>query len=247
MGIGTTAYPFILEKRKVKNMNETVEAVRHGEKIADERFFDVVNDYDITTLSIRTSDKRIIMAMQINKCERVKGGYEFSQSCTWTDAAMYQLQTQDIEGISAEYSEEANTFFVTCKLKNDLELWLMIINVENMESRLSDFREVDVYELNNFLEEVIQKQNEYYCISSRITDAFGFDVKMNPKRVFVNALDDEWKLHISDDFSSFEVPVVDDSVNEFYMRETDVSKQIIVKPFGQPFMEISMFFLKRHN
>ena len=46
--------------------------------------------------------------------------------------------------------------------------------------------------------------------------------------------------------SSFDVPVVDDSVNEFYVKDTDDStRKIIVKPYGQPFMEISLLFLKK--
>ena len=73
------------------------------------------------------------------------------------------------------------------------------------------------------------------------------DIKLNPKRVYVNTLDDDWKLHISDDFNTFEVPIVDDPpVNEFYIKEEkEESKQIIVKPYGQPFMEISLLFFKK--
>ena len=99
------------------------------------------------------------------------------------------------------------------------------------------------------MEDVIHEKNGYYCILARITDVFGFDFKMrNPIRTYINTLDDsDWKLHISDDANTFEVPVVDDSVNLLYMKETDNSKEIIVKPYGQPFMEIKMLFFKRHE
>ena len=53
--------------------------------------------------------------------------------------------------------------------------------------------------------------------------------------------------YIGDDFTTLEVPVVDDCVNLFYMKETEHSKEIIVKPYGQPFMEIKMLFFKKHN
>jgi hypothetical protein len=54
------------------------------------------------------------------------------------------------------------------------------------------------------------------------------------------------RLHISCDTSSYDVPVVDDSVNEFYVKDTDDStRKIIVKPYGQPFMEISLLFFKK--
>lgn len=229
-------------------MSETFEAVKRGANITDERLFEAVNDFDLTTLSLRTADKRTIMSMQINKCEITEKGYEFSQSCTGFNDVLYELKAEDIVSIRAEYSEEANAFYVVCKLKNDMELWLVVVNVSNMESQLSDFREMDMYELKDFLEDVLHEKNEYYCVSTRITDVFGFDAKLNPKRVYINTLDeDDWKLHISDDFNTFEVPVVDDSVNEFYIRGKEISKEIIVKPYGQPFMEISMLFFKKNN
>ena len=57
----------------------------------------------------------------------------------------------------------------------------------------------------------------------------------------------DWKLHISDDFSVLEVPITDDLVNEFYVKDNEETgvKAIVVKPFGQPFMEISMLFFKK--
>lgn len=226
-------------------MNKTVEAVKNGANITDERLFEVVNDFDLTTLSLRTSDKRAVLSMEINKCEATEDGYEFSQSCTGFDSVMYQLKAKDIASVSAKYSEEANAFYVTCKLKNDMELGLLIVSVSNLEKQLSDFREMDVYELQEFLEAALHGENEYYCASTRITDVFGFDAKLNPKRVYVNTLDEDWKLHISDDFNTFEVPVEDDSINEFYIREKDSSKKIVVKPYGHSFMEISLLFLKR--
>jgi len=67
-------------------------------------------------------------------------------------------------------------------------------------------------------------------------------------RTYVNTLDDsDWKLHISDDFTSFEVPVTDDSINEIYVKDNAESRSIIVKPYNQPFMEIDMLFFKKHN
>lgn len=69
-------------------------------------------------------------------------------------------------------------------------------------------------------------------------------------RIYVNTLnEDAWKLHISNDLVSYEVPVIDDSINEFYVKDNakSNSKTIIVKPFNQPFMEINLLFLKKHS
>lgn len=229
-------------------MNKTKGIIKAKINGTPEDIFEVVNAYVLTTLSLRTSDGKAVMSMHINKFEKYDNTYEFSQKCTGFNDVMYQLNTEDIVSVDAEYNKEANAFYVTCKLKNDMELWLMIVNASNSESELDDFSEMDVFELQDFLERVIHDKNKYYCISARITDVFGFDAKLNPKRVYINTLDeDDWKLHISDDFNTFEVPVVDDCINEFWIKKTDTSKQIIVKPYNQPFMEISMLFFEKHE
>lgn len=141
--------------------------------------------------------------------------------------------------------------FYTSKLKNDMELLLMIVNVSGSEEKIEaeGFWETDVYSIQEFLEDVTCNKNEYYCILARITDVFGFDLKMrNPIRTYINTLDDDdWKLHISDNVNSFEVPLDDDCDNLIYMKETESSKEIIVKPCGQPFMEIKMLFFKKNT
>ena len=226
-------------------MNKTIEAVKNGQPVTTAEIFDVVNNLMIIDLSIRSADKNVVRAMPVNRCEETDEAYEFSQSCTGLDS-MYKLNKADISEIEAEYCDEADAFYVTCKLKTGMELWLLVVNASGMDSQLSDFREMDVYELHDFLEETVSRKNEYSCISARITGVFGFDAKLYPKSVYINDLDDDWRLHISCDTSSFDVPVVDDSVNEFYVKDTDGStRKIIVKPYGQPFMEISLLFFKK--
>lgn len=158
---------------------------------------------------------------------------------------MYKINTKP------QYVANNLTQYITCELKNGMELWLMIVNVSGSEEEIESngFYETSIYDIQEFLEDVIHEKNEYYCVLARITDVFGFDLKMrNAVRTYINTLDDsDWKLHISDDFNTFEVPVTDDSVNLLYMKETDHSKEIIVKPYGQPFMEIRMLFFKKHE
>ena len=186
------------------------------------------------------------MAMQVNRCEEVDETYEFSQSCKGYNASVYKLDKSDISDIKSEYCDDVDAFYVTCKLKTGVELWLLVVNASGMDSQLSDFREMGVHELHDFLEETVSMKGKYYCVSARITDVFGFDAKLYPKIVYINDLDDDWKLHISWDSSSLEVPVIDDNVNEFYVKDTDDSaKTIVVKPYGQPFMEISLLFFKK--
>jgi len=232
-----------------KYMNKTVEAIKKGQVVSADELFEVVNDYALTTLSLRAAGKESIMSMQVNQFEKLHGDYKFSQQCTGFNSVMYMLKADDLVSVSSEYNQKADALYITCKLKSGMELWLVIINVSGSENEIvtDEFYETDVYEIQEFLDDVIHEKNEYYCIMARITDAFGFDLKLrNPIRTYINTLDG-LALHISDDINTFEVPVFDDSVNLIYMKETDSSKEIIVKPYGQPFMEIRMLFFQKHG
>lgn len=232
-------------------MNRTVEAIKNGQVVSTEELFEVVNAYVLTTLSVVNTNREKVLSMQVNHCEKFRNCFEFSQTCQMCNEVMYSVKIDELLSVNAEYSKEANAFCIKGKLKNDMELILIIANVSGSEDEIESdgFYETDIYDIQDFLEDVMHEKNGYYCILARITDIFGFDFKMrNPIRTYINTLDDsDWKLHISDDVNTFEVPVVDDSVNLFYMKETDNSKEIIVKPFGQPFMEIKMLFFKSHE
>lgn len=230
-------------------MNTTVEAIKKGQKVSAEELFGVVNDYVLTTLSLKTPNKDSIMSMQVNQFERIHNNYEFSQKCTGFNSVMYMLKEDDLASVDSEYNQKADALYITCKLKNGVELCLMIVNVAESENEIDTdgFYESDVYSLQEFLDDTIHEKNEYYCILARITDVFGFDLKLRkPIRTYINTLDG-LALHISDDMNTFEVPVFDGSINLIYMKETDHSKEIIVKPYGQPFMEIRMLFFKKHE
>jgi len=230
-------------------MNKTVEAIKKGQEVSTDELFEVVNAFVLTTLSLRAPDKESIMSMQVNQFERLHGDYKFSQQCTGFDNVMYMLKADNLVSVNSEYNQKADALYITCNLKNGMELWLVIINVSESENEIETdgFYETDVYAIQEFLDDVIHEKNEYYCIMARITDVFGFDLKLrNPIRTYINELD-ELALHISDDVNTFEVPVMDDSVNLFYMKETDSSKEIIVKSYGQPFMEIRMLFFQKHE
>lgn len=232
-------------------MNRTVEAIKNGQVVSTEELFEVVNAYVLTTLSVVNTNREKVLSMQVNHCEKFRNCFEFSQTCQMCNEVMYSVKIDELLSVNAEYSKEANAFCIKGKLKNDMELILIIANVSGSEDEIESdgFYETDIYDIQDFLEDVMHEKNGYYCILARITDIFGFDFKMrNPIRTYINTLDDsDWKLHISDDTNTFEVPVVDDSVNLFYMKETDNSIEIIVKPFGQPFMEIKMLFFKSHE
>lgn len=230
-------------------MNKIVEAVVKGQEVDKKELFNSVNDFELTRLRVSSEDGQTIMSMQVNSCKEYKDEYELSQSCTMFNDVVYNLKKDSIEAIESEYNDEVDTLYITCKLKNGQSLTLMVINTDEVLTK--DYDEMDVYQLKDFLEAVIHEKNEYYCACARISDLFGFDLKMrNTFRTYINTLDeDDWKLHISDDFTELEIPVTDDSINEFYVKDNKElgAKEIIVKPFNQPYMEITMLFLKKHS
>lgn len=231
-------------------MNKIVEAVVKGQEVDKKELFNSINDFELTRLRVSSEDGQTIMSMQVNSCKEHKNEYEFSQSCTMFNDVVYNLKKDSIEAVESEYNAEVDTLYITCKLKNGLELLLMIINISGSQVETKDYDEIDMYQLKDFLEAVINEKNEYYCACVRIADLFGFDLKMRNTHNYIDTLDeDDWKLHISDDFTQFEVPVTDDSINEFYVKDDKESgaKKIIIKPFNQPYMEISMLFLKKHS
>ena len=240
-----------INKLEDLTMNEIITAVKSGQKVETKDLLNVVNDFWLTRLRLRTPDGKVIMSMQVNTCKEYSDEYVFSQSCTMFDDVVYYLKKDNIEMVEGEYNSKVDTLYITCKLKDDLELFLMIINTSGSLVETKDYNEMDVNELKGFLADVIHEKNGYYCILTRITDVFGFDLKINnPVRTYINTLDEEdWKLHIGDDFTQFEIPVTDDSVNEIYVKDDEESgsKNIVIKPYNQPFMEISMLFFKKHE
>ena len=231
-------------------MNRTVEAIKNGQVVSTEELFEVVNGYVLTTLMLRTDDRQTVMSMQVNQFEKYNGTYKFFQKCQGFDDAMYSIEEKDIISSNGSYSKDANAFYISCKLKNNMELLLMIVNVSGSEEEIESngFLETDIYDVMEFLEDVIHEKNDWYIILARVTDVFGFNLKMNsPQGTYIDTLDNsDWKLHISNDYTVFEVPVIDDSINLFYVKETGSSKEFIIKPYGQPFMEIRLLFFQKH-
>lgn len=228
-------------------MNKTVEALMNGQEVSTQELFELMNDYDITSLSLLDGDKTTL-SMQVNRFEAYNDVFEFSQECT-SYSNKYTIGQKDIVSTKGEFNEEADALFITSQLADGGKLQLMVLHASDSfkETVSEGYHEKDVYELQEFLDSVMKDESEWYCILAKITDVFGLDLKMqNPIRTYINTLSD-WKLHISDDTNTFEVPVVDDSCNAFYKRENETSVEFIIKPYGQPFMEIKMLFFKKHK
>lgn len=112
--------------------NKVVEVIKKGQKVTTEELFEVVNAYLLTTLSLQTPGKDIIISMQVNQFEKVHGDYKFSQQCTGYNSVVYMLQEDDLVSVDSEYNQKADAFYITCKLKNGMDLLMTIINLSGI-------------------------------------------------------------------------------------------------------------------
>ena len=204
-----------------------------------EQIFEVVNNYALTTLNLR-KDEEEVMVMQINQYESTPTGHEFFQTCQMNGAS-FALNEENLVAIKSEYNKEADFLHITCKLLDGMELNLMILNVEDNKNEFAEdgWKEIDVYDLKGFLEET----KGYYRVLVRVTNVFGLNIRIeNPAPIYI---DEELILNIGirEESDSLSLPLCDDSVNLFYVKESDCSKEVIIKPFGQPFLEIKMLFI----
>lgn len=229
-------------------MNKTIKALLDGESFNVEETFKIVNDFAITGL-ILNKDGKTLMSMYVNKYELLPNGEcMFSQKCTGYNGTEYHLMADQIKDVEVSYSEEYGSFCIKYSLKDGTDLNLIIVNVTDMEVEPDERIEIDMYTVKDFLDEIWNGNSDYYCVMASMEDLYGLYTRLIPEHVVIETTeDDEWKLHISDDRNCIEFPVVDDSVNEFYMVYGKDRKDIIIKPFGQPFMEVELMFLKKHE
>lgn len=226
-------------------MNKTVEAIKGGQRVAMEEVFELVNVFNLTSLSVHDS-KNMALKMQVNHFEAYGEVFEFSQE--HTEENLYTVKQADILSMDARYEEEFDFVVVKCQMSDNREMNLVIYYVSEdfKVFGLDDYHEIDLESMKDFLENTLG-ENEYHCVSVSIEDKFSMSLKMTyPERTYINTLDDsDWKLHVSDNVNVLEVSVMDDDCNAFYRKDTDSSVEIVVKPYGQPFTEVRMLFLKR--
>lgn len=224
-------------------MNKTVEAIKNGQNVGIEELFEVLNLYELTHCYL-VNGEETVTAMQVNRFEDYGDVCELSQTATF-DANKIVIKKDEIGSFETDWNTSVNSLFVTFHMKNGMDLKMFVLYPGEVFKATSseDFCETDIYEMKEFLDDVLHGKEKWNVMFARITDMFGFDLKMqNVHSVYVDELPDQWKLHINDEINSLVVPVIDDS---FYTNETEKTKEILVKPLGQPFMEIKLLLSKK--
>lgn len=216
-------------------MNKTIEAIVNG-KATTKEYFDLINTFDFANITLQ-KDKKSIFTMAVNKFDSYQDTFEFSQAGTET---AYMVKSTDIESVNGELLNGTDTFHITARLKDGHMLSICIFHTDTNEksSQMAGYNEIDAFSLKEYLESLEDKR----FILAKVTDAFGLEfVAHTPQNVYIYTSDeDELLLHISNGSMEMELPVFDDSCNEIYIKEGNMS-EILIRPYGQPFMEIKLF------
>ena len=184
--------------------------------------------------------------MAVNKVEEYGDTIEFLQDCTETH---YVLNLSDIQSIEGKLHEDADIFIITVELKDGTKLNICIFHVSTNNAVLvkESFVEEDVHTLKESLDEVMEKENKSYLLA-KVTDNFGLSMKLNHVlRAYVDEDEEGFSLHISDDFTEIKLPLVEDSVNGIYHKKSGSMEEWLIRPYGQPFMEIRLVVFENES
>jgi len=226
--------------------NKTVEAIKNGNKPSTQELFGLVNAYDITMLSIQNKNNKTILEMDVNEFESYENTFEFGQLNTDTKCIIDQ---SDILLTESKFIEAEDMAHIKCILPDDKKLNLVIFHVSTGRklSASDGYYEIGLCDLNEFLKETSGDKPEYTCSIVKVKNNSG--LKMNwiyPEKVIIKMKNDDTngEFNIIDDVNFLKIDVMDDCCNKFYRKDNQVSIEIMIKPYCEPFMEVRMFFEK---
>lgn len=224
---------------------KTIETVLNNTQATAQDYFQLVNQFDYSNLTLQ-KDKKTVLEMAVNKVEEYGDTIEFLQDCTETH---YVLNLSDIQNIEGKLHEEADLFIITVELKDGTKLNICIFHVSTNSATLvkESFVEEDVYTLKESLDEVMENDNKSYLLA-KVIDNFGLSMKLNNvQRAYVDEDEEGFTLYISDNFTEIKLPLVEDSVNGIYRKKSGCMEEWLIKPYGQPFMEIRLVVFENES
>lgn len=224
---------------------KTIETVLNKTQATAQDYFQLVNQFDYSNITLQ-KDKKTVLEMAVNKVEEYGDTIEFLQDCTETH---YVLNLSDIQSIEGKLYEDADIFIITVELKDGTKLSICIFHISTNSATLvkESFIEEDVHTLKESLDEVMENDNKSYLLAKAI-DNFGLSMKLNNvQRAYVNEHEEGFTLYIGDDFTEIKLPLVDDSVNGVYRKKSGCMEEWLIKPYGQPFMEIRLVVFENES
>lgn len=201
-------------------------------------YFELVNIYEFSQVTLQR-DGESILSMDINEVNTwADKTFDFREKCTST---RFTVEESNIVSITGRMLDNEDTFLIEADLKDGSKLAVIIYHVDTNEKRevSESYYESDVFSLMDYLNE-----EDHKVMMAIIHDSFGLEIKMNSVRnCTLTETEEAFEMQI--DTMTF--PLMDDSCNEIYIKEGSVTDTILIRPYGQPFLEISILVSKENS
>lgn len=218
-------------------MRTRIEAVLNNKDAKVQDYFDLVNIYEFSQVTLQR-DGESILSMDINEVNTwADKTFDFREKCTST---RFTVEESNIVSITGRMLDNEDTFLIEADLKDGSKLAVIIYHVDTNEKRevSESYYESDVFSLMDYLNE-----EDHKVMMAIIHDLFGLEIKMNSVRnCTLTETEEAFEMQI--DTMTF--PLMDDSCNEIYIKEGSVTDTILIRPYGQPFLEISILVSKEN-
>lgn len=219
-------------------MRTRIEAVLNNKDAKAQDYFDLVNIYEFSQVTLQR-DGESILSMDINEVNTwADKTFDFREKCTST---RFTVEESNIVSITGRMLDNEDTFLIEADLKDGSKLAVIIYHVDTNEKRevSESYYESDVFSLMDYLNE-----EDHKVMMAIIHDSFGLEIKMNSVRnCTLTETEEAFEMQI--DTMTF--PLMDDSCNEIYIKEGSVIDTILIRPYGQPFLEISILVSKENS
>lgn len=220
-------------------MNKAIEAVLNNQGATAKEYFELINLFDCSSLMLQ-NDKQATphaISMEINAFKEVFDGFEFLQEFSDTQ---YTIHKSAIESVEGKMLDGMDTFYIKANMADGSQMDVFIYNIDtSMKTTVcEDCYDIDVLELKKRLE-------NYKPTLVKFEDTFGLSATVTVSDVYlIEEEEGDYTLHITDrQFTFIDIPLKEDSCNKIFFRE-DRCTSFVIKPYGQPFMEIQILVNK---
>lgn len=219
-------------------MRTKIEAVLNNKDAKAQDYFELVNLYEFSQVTLQR-DGESILSMDINEVNTwADKTFDFREKCTST---RFTVEESNIVSITGRMLDNEDTFLIEADLKDSSKLAVIIYHIDTNEKRevSESYYESDVFSFMDYLNE-----EDHKVMMAIIHDSFGLEIKMNSVRnCTLTETEEAFEMQI--DTMTF--PLMDDSCNEIYIKEGSVTDTILIRPYGQPFLEISILVSKENS
>lgn len=217
-------------------MNKRIEAVLNNKESKATDYFELVNVFCSSTLYLQKEDQKTALSMEVNEFKNFKKEFEFSQKCTNTN---FTINEKDIKSVSGKMQEGTDMFFITVEMVDGATIYISIPYTDtNTKTEVYEhYEETDVFYLKEYFEN--EKHNPRILV---IEDMFGLVTKFDTIDK-ISLIEDEYShytLRILNEDVEVKFPLVDDACNDIYIKQNGFGDTILIRPYGQPFMEIKI-------